>query len=470
MDEGDTVRRIFRLDADDPSAGAVPGNSAGDRSRCGRVLIYTAQHSPRLEFVCEFIFAHVLGTPWRITTDAAEIKSHDDCSVNYSAEDIPDAFRILPQSLLFEKGVASRQPQPVFRDKQIYFFPNGEKLSGLHFDLFSAVFFFISRMEEWQPFTPDEHGRFEAEASLPGKHGYLQRPVVDEWITEFSREIRRRFPRVTFRERGFRAISTIDVDNVYAYRNKGLARTVGGAVKDILRGDVSGLFERMNVVLGLRNDPFDIYESISAFCRDHNVPLFYFFLMRSGTKYDRTIDPARGVLKQVLADIGDHTVGLHPSYDASHDEQLLSAEVSLLSEFTGRPVGYSRQHFLRFDIKETPHLLIRNGIKADFSMGFARSAGFRAGTTYPFYYYDIAAEKKTDLLFVPFCMMDGAFSIYNKTDARTAMVELLALASVIRETGGFFVSVFHERTFSDRLYRGFGTLYKKLHERLCEME
>jgi hypothetical protein len=62
--------------------------------------------------------------------------------------------------------------------------------------------------------------------------------------------------------------------------------------------------------------------------------------------------------------------------------------------------------------------------------------------------------------------MDGVWSVYGNADTATALRELEALAEDIRRQKGIFMSVFHERSFSDHLYPGFGTLYKKLHSGL----
>jgi hypothetical protein len=156
-------------------------------------------------------------------------------------------------------------------------------------------------------------------------------------------------------------------------------------------------------------------------------------------------------------------VGLHPSYNSSVDEAILKQEVTDLSKTLGEPVNISRQHYLRFNIKSTPKHLLQNGIIADFTMGFASHPGFRAGTSQPFYYYDFASEQKTDLLFVPFCAMDGAYLVYDKITPEDTLNSLLQLATEVKKVKGLFITVYHERTFYNELYKGFGEIYKKLY-------
>ena len=96
-------------------------------------------------------------------------------------------------------------------------------------------------------------------------------------------------------------------------------------------------------------------------------------------------------------------------------------------------------------------------------MGFASQIVFRAGTSQPFYYYDFNIEKKSELLFVPFCAMDGAYFIYNEVTPNEALQSLLNIANEVKKVNGLFISVFHERTFYNEIYEGFGNVYKTLH-------
>ena len=214
-----------------------------------------------------------------------------------------------------------------------------------------------------------------------------------------------------------------------------------------------------------------MYDSVSDFCFEKKIPLIYFFLFKTGTKYDRTVKPESSAYQTVFNSLKENhaLLGLHPSYNAAYEKVQLSTEVNDLSRKSGQQISISRQHYLRFDIRSTPGLLMENGILADFTMGFASSPGFRAGTSHPFYYYDFNHEKKSELLFVPFCVMDGAYTVYGKMDSELAYRSMMELAGEIKKVKGLFTSVFHERSFYDHLYPGFGTLYKKLHSALKEL-
>jgi hypothetical protein len=431
------------------------------------VTVYSEVLSERLHYVCEFIFQHVLGLRVHVTNDRGTFERSDAICINYSSQEIPACFHIAPHGLLQETGVSTLKPQAVLRGDMVYLFEQGGN-KDFSYDIFSAIFYFISRYEEWQPFQADTHGRFEAKQALLFKQGFHLKPVVEIWISELRAALQRFYPEQRFPQRKFRVISTIDVDNLYAYKAKGLLRTVGACARDLLKADLRNLKERLLVLSGSKKDPFAIYDSISDFCFEHQIPLIYFFLLRSGTKYDRTVDPQSPAFDEVFKTLNKNhaQIGLHPSYDSSVQPSLLAAEKALLDKKTGKKTLISRQHYLRFNIKSTPKLLMEQGFEVDFSMGFASAPGFRAGTSYPFYYYDLEQEKKQPLLFVPFCVMDGVYTVYEHVAPEPAYEDMLALAKELKKAEGIFISVFHERSFSDHLYNGFGSLYKKLHAAL----
>lgn len=431
------------------------------------ILIYAEHTTARLKYVCDFIFKHNLKLNCKITSDLALFTASQSSRISYSEKKVAGVFQLLPQGLLGEKGISENKPTSFKKNGLIYFYESKDN-KDFSYDVFSAVFYFISRYEEWQSFEKDKHDRFEVKASLLYPGNFHLKPVVDLWIKEFSDALLKFYPLLKFPEKKFKAISTIDVDNLFAYKAKGLVRTLGATAKDILKGDFKNLNERLRVLSGRKKDPFDIYAEVSDFCFENRIPLIYFFLFRTGTAHDRTVNPDSRSFQTVFKTLKENYAlfGLHPSYESSVNKGRMKSELQDLKLKTKEEITLSRQHYLRFDIKSTPELLMESGIEADFTMGYASEAGFRAGTSHPFFYYNFSAEKAEELLFVPFCVMDGVYTVYENVSPETAAQHMLQLAKEVKNVNGLFISVFHERTFSDHLYKGFGTLYKNLHSEL----
>ena len=57
-------------------------------------------------------------------------------------------------------------------------------LGDLPYDLFAGAFFLITAYEECSGVGLDEHGRPLSKELHSGRHGYVHRPVVDEWVLQ----------------------------------------------------------------------------------------------------------------------------------------------------------------------------------------------------------------------------------------------------------------------------------------------
>ncbi len=424
------------------------------------VVIYSAQSSVRLHYVCEFIFNGVLRLPFQITDNKAIALSHTGIVITYDTEPL-NGVHLVPGSLLFESEVNPTYQLPVTSSVKA--------LVEKEMDLFSAVFWFISRYEEWQPFVVDAHGRFGSKNSVLYSTNELEVPVVDVWINQFRNKIQEQYPTFKLPPKVLRLVSTIDVDNLFAYQHKPFWRRLGASWKDRINGRTQINEARKAVLAGKESDPFDVYDEVSQFCANHHIPLAWFFLMRGGTRYDRTVTNLSAFKAPMAAAVRNGaSIGLHPSYYSQYNPGQLGAEFDRFQAVSGTDVRYSRQHFLRYDIRWTPQVLVASGVKVDFTMGFSDRSGFRAGTSHVFKMFDFENETILPLYAVPFCAMDGAYS-EQAASAEEALKQLKILAETIREVSGNFITVYHERSFDDLLYKGFKKTYYDLHRELSPL-
>ncbi|MDZ4664253.1 MAG: hypothetical protein SGJ15_05195 [Bacteroidota bacterium] len=438
------------------------------KSDAPEFLIYSSKLNGRLNYSCKFIFENVLNCKYSITDNKQAFKNSTAVRISYSTHSEKEIINISPYDLIFKTGVdQSYNPTGTVKNGTLYFHMS-DSSCDLGYDIFSSVFYFISRYEEWQNFEADTHGRYELQQSTLFKNQQHLKPVVNIWIEEFKQALLKFYPNIKFTQKKFQYISTIDVDNLYAYKSKGTARTLGAIAKDIFTFKFANLNRRIKVLNGKLKDPFDVYDELNLLSQKTKTPLFYFFLQRSGTEYDRTINPLLPAFKNVFEKLNKSGVGygLHPSYETINNSELLNQEFDLIRKNSGSEIQISRQHYLRFNIKTTPRQLINNGVFADFSMGFASGAGYRAGTFTPFYYYDLENEKATELLMVPFAVMDGVYFIYSNSGVVEAEKQIVELADDAKRLNGIFVTVFHERTFDEVLYPGFSDLYKRFQSKL----
>ena len=96
-------------------------------------------------------------------------------------------------------------------------------------------------------------------------------------------------------------------------------------------------------------------------------------------------------------------------------------------------------------------------------MGYAEQPGFRAGTSEPFHWYDLAAERKTDLLVFPFAVMDVTLKNYQQMSPQEAQVMLQDLQAYCQTEGLTFCTLWHNSSFSEAHgWAGWWEVYRSL--------
>ena len=105
------------------------------------------------------------------------------------------------------------------------------------------------------------------------------------------------------------------------------------------------------------------------------------------------------------------------------------------------------------------------GIKEDHSMGYATQTGFRAGICSPFNFYDLSREEETTLTVFPFSIMDFTLCEVMKLSTGEAITKIISVIDEIKKANGTFISVWHDRTFSNKgIYSGWNTVYEQMLE------
>lgn len=432
------------------------------------IYVYSKHNSIRLNYTCQFIFNHVLKCNFKLITSINDFENYKGPKINYSLNYINASINI-PESEFLNNAcpINNKLNIEIENTTKFILFKNENINFEFNFDLFSAVFACISRYEEWVNTDFDNHNRFEIKSSIFYKNNCHLEPIVDEWIMQLKKIIEKKY-NCNLCNNSFKQISTIDIDNLYAYKHKGFVRNFGGLVKDLFKLKFKLILQRISVCLNITKDPFDVYEQIIKYLNNTKTDVVFFYLLNTGNTFDRTLNPLNKAFKENIKKISKLVLtGLHPSYYSSIHKEILNREVNLFKELTGNEVKISRQHYLKFDIKSTPNWLQNNNIQADFTMGFASKVGFRAGTSYPFYYFDFKTNMPLKLLAVPFCAMDGAYTIYESTQHDNAIKQLLQLKDKVKNVGGLFITVFHERTFSTLHYNNASQLFYQLYNTNC---
>ncbi len=409
-----------------------------------KVQIYSPSNSAALQYTLAFIFRDFYSVSWELVTDPALL--HKGVAfIDYSDEQISGGIQIVPHGSFEKLDFPFKEAlnEGTWNELPVFFKSNGE----IPFDIFAAVFFSLSRYEEYHISERDEHGRFKADHSILSKLKMLHRPVVDEWLLELGKVLELKMENFRPVKRKFEWINTFDIDVAFAYTNRPLIRVLGGTGKNVLRADFNPVLERAKVLFGLSADPFDTYEFQKQIALKYECKTLYFFLSGGKTTYDNALDLNHKGMRSLIHKAGEYAeIGLHPSYNAGLDREMLSQEKGNLEEIAGRKIRSSRQHFLRLKIPETYHTLEDVGIKSDYTMGYAERFGFRSGTATPHRFFNLKTGETTGVKIYPLHLMDGTLRDYMKLNPDEAISAQRELIRNVKRVKGTFVSLWHNDT------------------------
>lgn len=411
------------------------------------VLVYTQRLTSRVDYTLKFIFEDILGVRMRITSSYSEAKLHNGVLISYCMLAVKEGIHIIPHSIMVEDSV-ERQKIELFDWDGLPAFFRTSRDNEVPFDLFAATFFLISRYEEYLLFEPDRHNRFTSDQSVAAKGGFLEEPIVDLWAYHLVNKIKEKFPSFQHCPRRFEFIPTIDIDNAYAYQNKGVERAIFGSLRSVLTFKFRDFSRRILVYLKLRKDPYDIYNNVFALLKDWPKAI-WFILVGKYARYDRNVSIQQFEMQDLIHRIGDRfKVGIHPSYLSGTSFDRVKFEINDLSRVLNKTIIHSRQHYLRIFLPTTYNNLSLLGIKEDYSMGYSDCVGFRAGTCTPFKFYNIKEDKVCDIKIFPFQAMDFTLCEKLKLTPDKAIDKVITLVEKVKRVNGIFVMIWHNEYMS----------------------
>lgn len=438
------------------------------------LLIYVPKLTNRLGYTINVVMRDILKTDFAITNDVPTFEHHEGARLCYGPHPIAsvNAPYIKSTKLLFETTIEEQECHCFDINGIPALFPVYGQNTAMPFDPFAAIFFILSRYEEYLPHRKDEHGRFIATESIAYKNGFLQKAVVDRWALMLRDVIRQHYPDIVFKERSFNFIQTIDIDAAYCYLHKGFVRTFMGILRDgIYRHTPAEVKRRLRVLRGKEEDPFDTFDYIieqQLLHKQHSTLLFFALLGDYGM-YDKPASYFNNEFRQLLQHIGDFSkVGIHGSYNSSNEPKRLECETERLADILHRPIVRNRYHFLRFDLPDAFRILPQIGINHDYTMGYATQLGFRCGTCSEIPFFDLGSDQETSLILHPFATMDTTMHNYLKLSPKEAKAQYHALIDEVRAINGTFCCIFHNQNLCDDYgWQGWKEVYEDLLDYAC---
>ncbi|MES2764192.1 MAG: polysaccharide deacetylase family protein [Bacteroidota bacterium] len=412
------------------------------------MLVYTHKITARVAYTMELVFGTVLNFNYKLTDSKKEFEDHKLPKLAYTNEAISEVC-VQSNALLFETDIRSVLPTAEKNFTRFPKFFRSTSTDFLGYDIFAMVFYFSTRYEEYLTSDKDDHQRFQGEKSLVFQYNCLHIPFLNSAVEEFALKLKNKFPEIIFNKRPFNFLSTIDIDNAFAYAHKGLVRNLGGLTKDVLSVKFDKVSVRIKSNANDEQDPYNTFALINSLSKESQTALQYFVLIGDHSKYDKNPNYKSKGFRELLKSLSnDHKMGLHPSYESFNDLSKISTEKKRLEEIIEKKVTSARCHFLRVKLPETYRTFLEAGITDDYTMIYASQSGFRTGLCVPFKWFDLEKNEATDLTIHTSVIMEGTLRDYNKLSTANAKHTALNLLSEVKKHGGEFISIFHNDSFT----------------------
>jgi hypothetical protein len=323
-------------------------------------------------------------------------------------------------------------------------------------DIFGSAFFMLTRYEELVVQTRDPRDRVPAAASLAQRAGFLDRPIIDEYVELLWAALHQLWPNLQRKPRAYRLLLSHDVDRPFVARSgliSMLRRSAGELLKQrnprqaalqilaypCLPGRVSPL------------DPHDTFDFIQHESEARGLrSAFYFMTYKSARPVDGDYDLRHPFIRTLIRRLGErgHEVGLHGSYDTYLDAKRTANEARDLIT-TAQSLGVKqsawggRQHYLRFSAPDTWQNWDDAGLDYDSTLTFHDAAGFRSGTCHEHQVFNLRTRQTLRLRERPLIVMEGTLFDYQKLDDHAFLARVQELQRRVKLMDGDFTLLWH---------------------------
>lgn len=345
-------------------------------------------------------------------------------------------------------------------------------------DILGSAFFMLTRIEEYILRDRDENDRFPAQSSIAYKAGFLNRPLVNEYVELLWFFLKQIEPSLECKKRQYKVIPTHDIDKPFGMMFDTplqIARHFAGDI--VYRRSPKAVLKRALEVFQLcfATEQYiakkgETFAFINRESRKHNLKDVFFFMNSKKSWYDGnyTVDEPHvlGIISKLVSQ--GHYIGLHPSFDSYMDSDKIKREVALMNDvFSNNKLPLlvgSRQHYLKWKNPNTWQYYEDAGIPFDSSMTFAGHVGFRCGVCYPFPVFNLETRKQLKLIEHPLIVMDGTLYEYMGLSHGEALPVIKKLADECKKYNGEFVILWHNTMLDSNNEREF---YSKMLDEVC---
>jgi hypothetical protein len=193
---------------------------------------------------------------------------------------------------------------------------------------------------------------------------------------------------------------------------------------------------------------------------DSMYRMVFFFHMGDYNGMDNGTSHRIKKYREAVKHIADYTeIGLRYTFYA--EKPSIEKEGKRFEHLVNRPLEKTMSAYSKIAMPGHYKRLVEIERIEDYSMGYETMPGFRAGTSHPFYFYDLDFEVQTPLLVYPYSihyksiegqMLNGQMQTINKLKEKTY------------EVAGNFIVMFEYGQFDKKLKSHIYTVLDAIYE------
>ena len=333
-------------------------------------------------------------------------------------------------------------------------------------DLFGCSFFCLTRYEELARPSYDSRDRFPASASLAYREGFLNRPIVNEYVELLWLSFKRLWPVLVRPQRSYRLFVSHDVDHLLYHSGRSFSRTLSSAANDaISRRDIELAWRRLKAFRQVKQgrietDPYNTFDFIMSVSERQGLQSAFYFITDHSSKNAENNDGSyvfddsrtRNLIRSIVE--RGHEIGLHPSYNTYLSQTQTQLEFDKLRQIAEEEGAQQtqwggRQHFLRW---QNPTTWQQNweeaGLNYDSTLSFADDCGFRCGTCYEYPVFNLKTRQPLQLKERPLIAMEVTLLSYLGLSWQECFEKIKDLNIKCRFYNGDFTLLWHNNNLA----------------------
>jgi len=385
------------------------------------VLVYTHQITPRLTYIFKHIFETMLGVSIGFTKTIETFVAHSGPKFSYTKKQLGNEYFIPAHTLLYEQGVKLQTLDVESLDGFPIFFKT-QVDSFFSFDIFAASFFLLSRYEEALPHIKTPQGFFDPAQSIAGQYGFLELPVVDLWVKHLQKNLTVAFPEFfNTNDEKKKSIKNVLIEVLvpFRYKHRSLLVSLSDFFKSLWTFDLLQLFEQLAVLFRIKEDPFNTFNTWKSFFKSSAVSPKIFFLFSESSSFQSTVSIFNLSYQKIIKTMSDlFSLGLLVSVKSQlKASDFLELEKNNFESLTHKPISDIRMSSEIQNLNTVYESLVVQEFNSDYSMGYQKTFGFRAGTATPFYFYSLSNEFQLPLKIIPIITTEMGLKIMSPEKA-----------------------------------------------------